>query len=489
VSNVEGGEPAQPCTRSEPASAAAADRSSSATVESRILAARSSLMELVTSEGSESDGIYDALVFLGPDAPQDVVRGIVRRWKRESKWHAENAERFGMRDPIFWLSADCREEYDAIERYRFRECFKIGEFEQAFNAARDAVAIALLDGPGATETSNTPLSGNPYLSLIAQNLWMVSRSHELPKLLRSSVNVALTAVAGWQSPDGCWRRYNSGSNWYLPSCWLTALCSLSMLKLTASGRLRERGVRGAHWLLDHQNPDGSWDRDIKTHQPDERPGSCASESNLETTLLATEALTRSGIDRIQHAIGMAFAWICEQQTGSGMWESRGLSSQFTTVLACELYDLLVSRHAIPSASAPYVDMARDFLRRSMEFAAEDSRGSRQLAIIAAHQGIETLLYGFLSDPSVNRGIFDHNQTIGMRKALSQFTEFLRSKSSPLEHSQAEYANSLKRLAYVRDQVVHKAIDASVSECDHLVRDAVAFARHYGELIYGLDIWM
>lgn len=489
MSNSQDGKPAKLCIRPEPASAATADSSSSATVESRIVAARSSLMELVASEGSESDGIYDALVFLGPDAPPDVVQGIVRRWKRESKWHAENAKRFGMRDSIFWVSADFREEHDAIERYRFRECFRIGEFGVAFDAVRDMLATALLDGPSAAEASNAPLSGNPYLPIIAQNLWLVSRSHELPKLLRSSVNVALTAVADWQSLDGCWRRYDSDHDWYLPSCWLTALCSLSMLKLTASGKLREQGVRGAHWLLDHQNPDGSWDWDIKMQQPDERPGSCASEPNLETTLLATEALARSGIDRIEYAIDMAFAWICEQQKGSGMWGSRGLSTQFTTVLACELYDLLASRHAIPSASAPYVDMARDFLRRSVEFVAEDSRGSRQLAIITAHQGIETLLYGFLSHPSVNRGIFDHNQTIGMRKALSQFTEFLCSKSSPLEHRQAEYANSLNRLAYVRDQVVHKAIDLSVSECDHLVRDAVAFAGHYGELIYGFDIWM
>lgn len=125
----------------------------------------------------------------------------------------------------------------------------------------------------------------------------------------------------------------------------------------------------------------------------------------------------------------------------------------------------------------------------MQLPLEDNAGSRQLAIIAAYHGLEAFLYSVLSQPSINIPIFDKkgNKTIGMKKALDEFQAHLRQNAVIKSTESASYRNSLDRLGYLRDQIVHKAVNVTELECHHLVEDASKFAIKYSLQMFGFDI--
>jgi hypothetical protein len=74
----------------------------------------------------------------------------------------------------------------------------------------------------------------------------------------------------------------------------------------------------------------------------------------------------------------------------------------------------------------------------------------------------------------------------MKEALNQFQTYLQQKG--IKSSEVVLSrNSLDRLAYLRDQVVHKAIDVTESECCSLIDDAASFITKYSLQIFGFDV--
>lgn len=455
--------------------------------------ARDALRALVEIEDFTNPGsVYDAVVLLSDEVPSELPKKVVRRWKEEAKRHKETLRYDVIESDIFWVSHDFHESFDGIARYRLREHFGIGEFELAFAEVEAMLAEELAQGCAGI---GAPIYGGAGLTPLAYDLWLVSRSRNLPNRIRDSVNIALRNIALLQSPEGWWtdcrisQSADKGSeaglqiSRYLPSTYTTALCSLNLVKLSISEPMKQKGVLGAKWLLERQNPDGSWSRErIYENGIVQTP-------DLFVTLLSLEAIARSGIGNVKHSIDLGLEWLMKQQNDLGMWDDQGFPFPFMTVLVLEFVKL---KDYSPTELDSYLSMSRGFLNRSVQLSLEENSNSHRLAIITAFQGIEAFLYSVLSHPNVNITIFDKkkkDETIGMRKALTKFQAYLQGKGDIKRSEVVAYRNSLDSLAYLRDQVVHKGIDITQSMCRPLIDDALKFASKYSLRVFGFDIFV
>lgn len=456
--------------------------------------ARDALRALIEVEAFvDTDQVYDAMVLLHDEVTTKLIAKVVRNWKEEAKRHKERKDYPFLESDIFWVSRDFMETMDGTSRYRFREHFGIGEFESAFAEVESMLATSLLEGSSGTEAITIPFWGDRRLTSVAYDLWLVSRSRNLPNRIRDFVNVALRRIAVWQFPEGWWTDFQlteptgkdpkTGleTSRYLPNTYTTALCSLNLLKLSISEPMRQGGVLGAKWLLERQNPDGSWSRERISKN------GITSQPDVFLSLLSLEALVRSGIGNIKHSIESGLEWVIKQQNELGMWNDEGFPFPFMTVLVLEFIKL---KDSFPSKLDQYLSMSKDFLNRSVQFSLEENSNSHKLAIVTAFQGTEAFLYSVLSHPSVNIKIFEApDETIGMRKALTLFQTYLQDIGEIKRNEVVSYRNSLDQLAYLRNQVVHKGIDITQSMCRPLIDDALKFTAEYSLRIFGYDAFV
>lgn len=422
-----------------------------------------------------ADQIYDAMVLLDDKIHSDIIEKVLCDWKerfRSYKEKTKDSPFFG--SDIFWTSRDFQDTIDGVSRYKFCEHFEIGEFGSTFKDVEGMLAESLLEGS----------SGNEAIF----DLWLISRSRNFPNRIRDSVNLALMRIANNQFIEGCWTDFirrekpkKDSKNGimqpkYLPSIYTTALCSLNLLKLSISDSMREKGILGAKWLLDKQNSDGSWSDEFK------------SEPEVFTTLLSIEALIRSDIKNIKRSVNLGIRWILYQQDKLGFWEESGLPFPFLTVLVLEL---LKFKDFYPRKSLDlYQLMSKSFLNRSMQFSLEENSNSHRLAILTSFQGIEFFLYSVLEDPKLNISIFESSdKTVGMRKALIRFQTYLQKEKYIKKNEVIKYRNSLDKLAYFRDQIVHKGIGVSQKDCRDLIDDAFKFASKYSNEIFKFNIFI
>lgn len=460
--------------------------------------ARDALLALIEVEDFVyMDQVYDAMVLLGEKVTSGLIAKVVSDWRKEAKGYDQERKGapFATND-IFWVSRDFMEDLDGVSRYRFREYFGVGEFEPAFREVEAMLAHSLLEGSTGMEAIGVSFWGDTMLTSVAYDLWLVSRSRKLANRIRDFVDIALLRIARWQDPEGWWTDFqllepaakdpegrSEKARRLLPSTYTTALCSLDLLKLSVSDSRRQRGVLGAMWLLEKQNPDGSWNLErMSDNEVTLKP-------DISTSLLAVEALARSGIENIEHSIKRGTDWIMGEQNELGMWNDNGFPFPFLTVLVLEFVEFIKSKDAFSSGLRPYQSMGRGLIDRSLRLSLEDNSNSHRLAIIAAFHGVEAFLYSVLDHPSINIKIFEAaDETIGMRKALTQFQTHLQNEGKVKRNEVIPYRNPLDRLAYLRDQVVHKAIDITHSECRSLVNDALKFAAKYSLEIFGFDMF-
>lgn len=436
-----------------------------------------------------ADQIYDAMVLLDDKIHSDIIEKVLCDWKERSKSYKEKTKDspiFG--SDIFWTSRDFQDTIDGVSRYKFCEHFEIGEFESTFEDVEGMLAESLLKGSSGNEAIAVSFFGDTELTSISFDLWLISRSRNFPNRIRDVVNLALIRIANNQFIEGYWTDFirrekpkkdsKSGiiHSKYLPSICTTALCSLNLLKLSISDSMREKGILGAKYLLGMQNSDGGWNNEIE------------SKPEIFTTLLSLEALIRSGIKNIKRSVNLGINWILNQQNKLGFWEENGLPFPFLTVLVLEF---LKFRDFYPKKSLDlYQLMSKSFLNRSMQFSLEGNSNSHRLAILISFQGIEFFLYSVLEDSKLNISIFESSdKTIGMRKALIKFQTYLQDEKYIKKNEVIKYRNSLDKLAYFRDQIVHKGIGVSQKDCRDLIDEAFKFASKYSNEIFKFNIFI
>ncbi len=455
--------------------------------------ARDALLGMVDAEYfRKSEQAYDAMALLHDQIADETVATVVREWKMEAKEHYEQHKN----DPIpwgdiFWVSRDFMETTDGVSRYRFRERFEIGEFEPAFDEVERMMAGALLEGSSGREAAFMPFWGDQYLTGVARNLWLVSRSRRMPLRISVYVDMALRRVGALQYADGWWTDFMTTElagkdakdgverSRYLPSIYTTALCSVVLVKLSGSNELMEKGAAGARWLLERQNPDGSWS------VPRGAAGKVVLRPDIFVTLLCLEAIVRSGIANVGNSVDLGREWVLARQDELGMWRHESFPGPFLTVLVLEF---LETQRLVGVNLGGYMSTAKGFLQMATRLLTEGNPNSRRLATISAYHGIEAFLYGVLSLVTVNVRIFDGSETIGMRKALKRFQSHLQQLGRIGRNEVVLFRNDLDRLAYLRDQVVHKSIDVAESECRELVDRAMDFVSAYSAQFLGKDLF-
>jgi hypothetical protein len=310
--------------------------------------------------------------------------------------------------------------------------------------------------------------------------------------MREIINIILRRISIEQDPNGFWpsltikkpagrdpetliEKYDP-----VPDTHLTALCSLLLLKLSNSDNLRQKGKSGAKWLLEKQESEGYWvieSMGRKNHLP---------KPDIFTTVIALNALARSQIENINHSMSQGIEWLKEQQNELGLWDDNGFPFPFLTVITLEFFQ---TKEYYKQELTNFQFLSKGFLKRSIQFSLEEDSNSQQLAIISAFHGIEAFLYSILSHETINVKIFkDKEKTIGYRKALIEFQNFLQNKGEIKKNEVLPYRNSLDRLAYLRDQIVHKGLIINKTESYPLIKDAQKFLSLFSLKVFNFDVF-
>jgi hypothetical protein len=356
------------------------------------------------------------------------------------------------------------------------ETFDIGEFPQTLsevegNAAENFIAPGPPIGFG---------FDRGWL-LVAYNLWQTSRSPKLSARIRPFIEMALVRVASQQHSEGWW--YSPAGDPRLgpePSNWATALACAALQRLSRSEAQLEQARKGAEWLARQQQTIGAWPSEsTRPAQPQE--------ADLLTTLIASEVIRAAGLDGYNNTIAAADSWLMAQQRPSGVWldTQEGLGATFTTVLVVEHME--AQRPPLTSLSN-YLRISRDFILRSQELVLENNENAWRLAVVVAFQGVESFLYGCLTDPTVNITVFSSpNRTIGMRAALNSLEGHLQSTGVLSSGQSIQYHPALDRLAYNRDAVVHKGTAVTKNDASELTDAAARFADTISQKVFGFAL--
>jgi hypothetical protein len=138
----------------------------------------------------------------------------------------------------------------------------------------------------------------------------------------------------------------------------------------------------------------------------------------------------------------------------------------------------------------YLVIARDFVLRAQEVAFENNPNAWRLSIVIAFQSIEAFLYACLEHPTINVPIFEgksRNRTIGLRRALNNIEESLQSNGQLSEDEPVPQRNQIDRLAYLRDEVVHKGAAVSREDARRLTEEADRFMNQLSSWVFGFSI--
>lgn len=308
--------------------------------------AKKALLALIEERGAGwPDQLYDAMVYLKDKVSEESLEQVVDIWKKQQSNFREGTSETYLQDHyIFWASDVGQDIEDGIKRYKFRDSFNIGEFDSAFSEVETMVETALLEGSSGMRSTHETVGHDYRLASLGTDLWLTSRCEKLVNKLREAINIALQGMASLQHQEGWWVDTTIGKtasiknipkssrNGSLASNFVTAICSLNLLKLSHSESQRAKGVQGVRWLLEKQKPNGSWTRQRVTSEE------VIDEEDSLTTLLAAEAAARSDAEKYSYSLEKAVNWLKEDQLDIGFWELKPFSEPFSTVLVLEFLE-------------------------------------------------------------------------------------------------------------------------------------------------------
>jgi hypothetical protein len=433
--------------------------------------ARSSLLGVVRSgfEGY-ADEVYEAYCLLKTEVSQHELQSIIAFWREQreqferSPQHSSN-----LKVPkVFWPSSAIHFVQEGVPRFRLKSEFAIGGFESAFLEFEEDVAD-LISSPVGEES----LRGRAY------DLCVIACSRDLVNRIRGSLDFSLRLLIDQQTGP-FWSEWSTSDRrlpTQIPSVATTSLAGLALLKLGSSDLARERGKAAAEWLLENQNRDGSWSIEL------ERGGKLHTTPDVHVTISAMEAIARSSISGASHNLSLGEQWLIAQQGKNGLWEDTAFSLPQPTVLIVESLEYV--RSARPRPADTYMDAAAGYFRRARLLVHERDATSTRLSIVTAHLGIEAFLYSLIERSNITK-IFNKGQTIGMRVALTSLQTWMQQNRMLKPNEILAYSNELARLAYLRDEVVHKALSVGYDDASSIVGAAARFVSTYSTSILGFD---
>ena len=426
---------------------------------------------LKTREWVINDELLDVIVLMHSEINDDLIQEVIADWIKDRNQRREDdrEQGFPRLSSIFWAPPNGKFVEWGVSRYRFAEHFDIGGFEDAFGEFERE-----LSGPLTEDI------GSPHIRTLCFDLLSISRSSKLTLRLSDEIEIALRRVYE-SARGGKWTEAHvrPGSSYNVaPSAATTAVACLAILRLATSDSQKELARSAAGWLLQQQTHEGAWYIDYETN------AGFKNEPDVFITIVVCEALVRAELPGISHALKKAKSWLTSQQNELGFWQEEGVNYSLCTVIVLEGLDALQYLPSRPSD--PYFTAAEGFLRRSFRLLREDNSTSRRLAVIAAHQGLESLVYSFLNHEQ--KTIWRNpNETIGPRDALKAIQEQLKFKKILKQNEIIRYRSHLESLAHLRDEIIHKAADVTEASVRPLVEVAWRFASKYSREILKVDL--
>ena len=427
------------------------------------------------------DTDYEAHVFLAAEVDEPTVERIVTEWREAWREHRKQPRHPISNSQTFWVSRDHEDLFDDLAHYRFFESFGLGEFDSLFQEVARRTGQHLLETAGTLDPFGTFPGPDPQSHAAARAVWLVSRTKTLPVELTDVVKLVLRGLCHGQSPDGSWPSAiefgeASGSRGYLPDTVATAATCVAILKLSTSESQHDQAARGVDWLLEHQEADGHW-AGFGSHE-------VAHGWPLLSTALALEALVRSDRHNVDRVLARAAEWLLATQEPPGCWEERSLPNPLLSVAILDALTLWENR---PPALSEELALARALLTRSDYLATDDSAESRQLAVVASHAGVETFLYAVLQQPTLNVRVLDGNRTIGLRNAIGKLQEAYQSQGIIDRGARLPERPAVDRLAYLRDEIVHKALRVSTADIADPLASTRRFISYISRRTLGYDL--
>jgi len=423
---------------------------------------------LKTREWVMNDELFDAMVLMQNEIDEKLIHEVIDDWIKDRNKNKEDDVRGSTRG-IFWYPPNGKFVEWGVSRYRLAEYFDVGGFEDAFDAFERELSGLLSEDIGSS-----------HVRARCFDFLTISRSSKLTLRLSEEIEIALKRVYE-SANDGKWdeAQVRPGSPYKEhASIATTAVACLSMLRLSTSDSQKKLAVSAAKWLLQQQTSEGSWCTDF------EGATGIKKRPDIFITVVVCEALIRAGLSGISHALKRAKNWLMSQQNEIGFWQDHGFNYSLCTVIVLEALNSFQYLPSIPTD--PYFIAAEGFLRRSFRFLREDNPTSRRLAVIAAHQGLESLLYSLLIREQ--KKIWkDHAQTIGFREGLNAFQEQLKFKKVLKPNEIVLHRSQLESLAHLRDEIIHKAADVTEASVRPLLEAAWHFASKYSREILNIDL--
>jgi hypothetical protein len=437
-------------------------------VPSGVEKARCALKTLLkTREWVMNDELLDVIVLMRSEINDDLIQDVIADWTKDRNKNKQDDPQ-GLRN-IYWYPPNGKFIEWGVSRYRFAEHFDVGGFEDAFSDFERGLSGTLSEDVGSYGIRS-----------LCFDLLMISRSSRLTLRLSDEIEIALKRVYE-SANDGKWgeAQVRPGSPYkVVPSVATTAVATLVMLRVSTSDSQKKLAGSAAKWLLQQQTNEGAWCKDFETQT------GLKTQPDTFITAVVCEALVRAGVPGIAHALKRARKWLMSQQNEIGFWVENGFNYSLCTVIVLEALDALQYLSSMPSD--PYFIAAEGFLRRSFRFLREDNPTSRRLAVISAHQGLESLLYSFLIHEQMKIWR-DHAQTIGFREALRVLQEHLKSKKVLKADEIIPHRSQLESLAHLRDEIIHKAADVTEASVSPLIEIAWRFASKYSREILKVDL--
>jgi hypothetical protein len=433
--------------------------------------ARASVRGVVKSGfGGSHDEVYEAYSLLKDEIPKEEIQAVIASW-RDERQRFEKKPQYpsGIIPPkVFWPQSSIHFAQEGVARYRFKCDFEIGAFDTAFAEFEDSLAD-LISSP----IESASIRDRAY------DLCVISRSRELVTKIRPSIETALSGLISEQTGPywGEWSSDEDRISRKVPSVATTSFAALALLKLGLSESATDRGRDAATWLLEKQNGDGSWSLDR------ERGHLLELEPNVHVTISAMEGIARSGISGASHHIELGRHWLVSKQDKCGLWEDEAFCLPQPTVMIIESLDYLDK--LVPRTIDTYLAAAIGYLKRAAALVEEKDTTSRRVAVVTAHLGIESFLYSIIQTKNVTK-LFDKGQTIGMRSALSSFQTWMQQKHYISSSEILPFSNELLRLAYLRDEIVHKALSVSFNDAASVVGPASKFVSMQSLKLLGFD---
>ncbi|QED28436.1 terpene cyclase/mutase family protein [Microvenator marinus] len=373
------------------------------------------------------------------DSLEETRRLIIGDWKqlmREKKAQGSQYDTL-----IFW-----RQGQDGrinAERFRFLESAEITDF-------RDLEAEII-------RTFRRPL--HPI-----HDLWFIGKCSALEHHIRSYIDVALDEILESFESTGYERDFGN-----FPNGGMVLGTAFGAYALARFGRIsihRNARDKALNWLVGQQHPSGAWghielDKAKTTYHPD-----------IWVTLVVLEALRLAHFEA-QHTIASGVSWLLAQQHTDGAWygEKAPVPSDALTLA---IFEYLQDASAGAVKGQPLNQLGHDLLQRSREFLLEDRANSLRLAVMTAHQGLEMLLYSWLG--ALNIRTIDNNASLGVRIATKKIREAFYTKKRLNQGHLMPYESEIERLAYFRDEVVHKGAAVPAQEGFHLIGCIMKFVK-------------